>query len=191
MSDEVQKSVGVIRELLRVYGVRQAKLSRTEQELRERSMQAVTAILGKAGRKPPQTDDLADDALFELRLVAIEIARYPRKLRDKMVEALPAEVRREISLRMFTFADILRLDDIGLQLLLRSVESRIVAISMLDADRKIVDRIFRNLSSRATEMIRQEMEYARGKEDTDIDAARNEVAGKLRDLVSDAKIAIR
>jgi flagellar motor switch protein FliG len=90
------------------------------------------------------------------RMVVDRIRERDASLADRLREAL------------FTFADITRLDDRGVQEVLKSVDTRDLAVALKDAADEVAERIFRNLSERARENLQDEIEYLRGVRKRDI-----------------------
>lgn len=68
-----------------------------------------------------------------------------------------AEVASEVRKQMFVFDNLTQLDDASLQRVLREVDARDLALAMRGASDDLRERIFRNLSSRAADMLREDM----------------------------------
>ena len=59
----------------------------------------------------------------------------------------------------FTFEDvILNLDNIAIQKVLREIDSKDLAVALINADKDVEGKIFANMSSRASQMLKEEME---------------------------------
>jgi flagellar motor switch protein FliG len=69
-----------------------------------------------------------------------------------------AELAEEIQSQMFVFNNLLDIDDRGIQTLLRDVQSDQLVIALKGADDPIKEKIFNNMSSRAAEMMREDLE---------------------------------
>ncbi|MBI4557750.1 MAG: flagellar motor switch protein FliG [Candidatus Hydrogenedentes bacterium] len=69
------------------------------------------------------------------------------------------ELADEISKLMFTFEDVVHVEDSGIQKTLREIEQRDLALALKTANQEVTEKIFRNLSERAREMIKEEMEF--------------------------------
>jgi len=69
-----------------------------------------------------------------------------------------AELAEEILSQMFVFNNLLDIDDRGMQTLLRDVQSEQLIIALKGADDAIKEKIFGNMSSRAAEMMREDLE---------------------------------
>jgi flagellar motor switch protein FliG len=91
---------------------------------------------------------------------------------------LAAEVRKLI----FIFEDIAKLDDRSLQRLLREVDSRDLAIALRGCTDELKERIFKNLSSRAAEMLKDEMTVAGPVRLRAVDEAQQRIVAIVRRL---------
>ncbi len=69
-----------------------------------------------------------------------------------------AELAEEILSKMFVFNNLLDIDDRGMQTLLRDVQSEQLILALKGADDAIKEKIFGNMSSRAAEMMREDLE---------------------------------
>ena len=74
------------------------------------------------------------------------------------IEENDPEMAAQIKQKMFVFEDLILVDDRGFQKLLRKVETSELAIALKAASEEVKDKIFRNMSERAGEMLREEIE---------------------------------
>jgi flagellar motor switch protein FliG len=74
------------------------------------------------------------------------------------IEESDAELAAEIKQKMFVFEDLILVDDRGFQKLLRKVETAELAIALKAASDEVKEKVFRNMSERAGEMLSEEME---------------------------------
>jgi flagellar motor switch protein FliG len=74
------------------------------------------------------------------------------------IEEADAELASEIKQKMFVFEDLVLVDDRGFQKLLRKVETAELAIALKAASEEVREKVFKNMSERAGEMLREEME---------------------------------
>jgi len=75
------------------------------------------------------------------------------------MEETDPELADEIARLMFTFDDITYVDDAGIQKTLREVESKDLALALKASSEDVQEKIFRNMSERAREMIKEEIEF--------------------------------
>jgi flagellar motor switch protein FliG len=74
------------------------------------------------------------------------------------LEEADMEVASQVKQRMFVFEDILLVDDRGVQKLLRKIETIELAIALKAASEEVKEKIFKNMSERAGEMLKEEIE---------------------------------
>ena len=74
------------------------------------------------------------------------------------LEEADMELAAQIKQRMFVFEDIIQVDDRGVQKLLRKVETMELAIALKAASEEVREKIFKNMSERAGEMLKEEIE---------------------------------
>ena len=74
------------------------------------------------------------------------------------LEEADMEMAAQIKQQMFVFEDILMVDDRGVQKLLRKVETMELAIALKAASEEVKEKIFKNMSERAGEMLKEEIE---------------------------------
>ncbi len=74
------------------------------------------------------------------------------------LEEADMEMASQIKQRMFVFEDIMLVDDRGVQKLLRKVETMELAIALKAASEEVREKIFKNMSERAGEMLKEEIE---------------------------------
>ena len=74
------------------------------------------------------------------------------------LEEVDMEMAAQIKQRMFVFEDIVLIDDRGVQKLLRKVETLELAIALKAASEEVKEKIFKNMSERAGEMLKEEIE---------------------------------
>lgn len=74
------------------------------------------------------------------------------------LEEADMEMAAQIKQRMFVFEDIMLVDDRGVQKLLRKVETMELAIALKAASEEVREKIFKNMSERAGEMLKEEID---------------------------------
>lgn len=77
---------------------------------------------------------------------------------DRLAETDP-ELAEEVRKMMFTFDDMILLDDRAIQRVLREVDMRDLALALKAAKDQLKERIFTNMSTRASETLREEIAY--------------------------------
>ncbi|MEO8694898.1 MAG: FliG C-terminal domain-containing protein [Acidimicrobiales bacterium] len=91
---------------------------------------------------------------------------------------------------LFVFEDIARLSDRGVQELLKAVDTRVLSVAMKSAPEIVTDKFFKNMSERARENLREEIEFLRGVKPTDIRDAQKSIVATVRQLEAAGSIVI-
>ncbi|HZU89985.1 MAG TPA: FliG C-terminal domain-containing protein, partial [Stellaceae bacterium] len=87
--------------------------------------------------------------------------------------------------------DLLELDDRNLQILLRSVDQNLLIPALKGASQALQDKIWRNLSQRAGEMLREEIEARGPMRLAEVEAAKKEILAAAAALEREGKIVLR
>ncbi len=111
------------------------------------------------------------------------------ELIDAVVEA-DEEVGQKIQDKMFVFANLLEVDDRGIQGLLKEVSTDVLTLALRGAEEALKEKIFANMSKRAAEMLRDDMEAAPPAKITDVEAAQKEVLIIARRLSDSGEISL-
>lgn len=100
------------------------------------------------------------------------------------------ELVEEIRRLMFVFEDILRVDDRGIQAVLKEVENEELALALRTASDELKQKIFSNMSERAAQLINEEMEYMGPVRVSDVEAAQQKIVDIVRRLEDSGEIII-
>lgn len=91
---------------------------------------------------------------------------------------------------MFVFEDLAELDDRGMQTLLREVPSGILITALKGAEPSVREKIFANMSKRAADMMRDDLEVKGPVRLSEVDAAQKEVLAAARKLADAGQISL-
>lgn len=91
---------------------------------------------------------------------------------------------------MFVFEDLAELDDRSMQMLLREVPSARLVTALKGAEPAVRERIFANMSKRASDMLRDDLEVSGPVRLSDVDAAQKEVLQIARRLADAGQISL-
>ena len=100
------------------------------------------------------------------------------------------ELAEEIRKKMFVFEDILLLDDRSIQVVLREVENKTIAVALKGSNEDVQNAIFRNLSSRLAAMIKEDMEYMGPTKLKDVEDAQQKIVGIIRKKEDNGEIVV-
>ncbi len=107
---------------------------------KQNSISTVTGGVGRLAEMLNQTDEISSELILN------------------ELEEADMEMAAQVKQHMFVFEDILLVDDRGVQKLLRKVETMELAIALKAASEEVKEKIFKNMSERAGEMLQEEIE---------------------------------
>lgn len=108
---------------------------------------------------------------------------------DSLEEEEP-ELAEEIRKRMFVFEDIILLDDRSIQKVLREVDSKDLALALKTSSEEVSARIYKNMSKRAAEMLKEDIEYMGPARLRDIEDTQQKIVATIRRLEDTGEIII-
>lgn len=106
-------------------------------------------------------------------------------IESKVIEQISEsddELSQQIQDNMFVFENLIDIDDRGMQTLLREVSSDQLLLAMRGAPEPLRDKIFKNMSSRAAEMLKDDLEAAAPVKLSDVEASQKEILTVARRL---------
>ena len=101
-----------------------------------------------------------------------------------------ADIGQKIEELMFVFDDLAEVDDRGMQALLREISSETLIIAMKGADQTLKEKIFKNMSKRAGEMLRDDLEAKGPVRLSEVEAAQKEILSVARRLSESGEISL-
>lgn len=106
------------------------------------------------------------------------------------VEEKDPQLAEEIRKLMFVFEDIALIDDRGMQALLKEVSNDKLVIALKTAPEEIREKIFKNISKRAAELLREDLEAMGPVRLSDVENAQQEIVNLVKKLETEGKIMI-
>lgn len=106
------------------------------------------------------------------------------------IDDMNPEMAEEIRELMFVFEDLLKIDDRGMQALLKEIENDVLVVSLKTANETIRDKIFRNISSRAAERIREDLDNLGPVRLSDVEKGQSEIVRIALKLEEEGRIQI-
>lgn len=104
-----------------------------------------------------------------------------RTLLENLAQEDP-ELVEEIRRLMFVFEDITKFDDKDLQTVLKNVENSQWGLALKGASDELKEKVFANMSQRAGDMLREEMEYLGAVKVSAVEAKQQEIVDIIRTL---------
>lgn len=127
------------------------------------------------------------DAIVE---VLNRVDRTTERTIIENLEVQHPELAEEIKKRMFVFEDIVLLDDRSLQLVLREVDTKELALALKASSTEVAEKIYKNMSKRASEMLREEIEYMGPVRIRDVEEAQQKIVNVIRRLEESGEIVV-
>ena len=100
------------------------------------------------------------------------------------------ELAQKIEDKMFVFENLLDIDDRGIQLILREVQSESLIISLKAASVELREKIFKNMSKRASEMMREDLEMKGPVKLSEVEANQKEILKIVRRLADEGQVTL-
>ena len=100
------------------------------------------------------------------------------------------ELADEIRKKMFVFEDIIILDDRAIQRLLREIDTKQLALALKGTKDEIKNKIFKNMSERAKQMLTDDMEYLGPVRAKEVQEAQTGIVNAIRNLEATGEITI-
>ncbi|ABZ95773.1 Endoflagellar motor switch protein [Leptospira biflexa serovar Patoc strain 'Patoc 1 (Ames)'] len=110
-----------------------------------------------------------------------------------IIEALEEEdpeLAEEIKKRMFVFEDIVLLDDRAIQKVMREVDNTDLAKALKSVDSEVQDKIFKNMSKRAANLLREDMDFMGPVRLKDVEDAQQKIVNIIRKLEEAGEIVV-
>jgi len=106
------------------------------------------------------------------------------------VREADADLAQKIVDKMFTFDDLVKLDDRGTQALLKEVQSEQLVIALKGATPEMREKVFRNMSTRAAEALREDLESRGPVRLSEVENEQKEILKIVRRLVDEGQLQL-
>jgi len=168
LPDEIKTDVAVrIAKLDKVNSGVVTEINNAFEEILKNRDTAVTQLTGGVTRLA-EILNLSDE--YSSELVLSEIEESDNELADKIKQ------------KMFVFEDLVLVDDRGFQKLLRKVETAELAVALKAASDEVKDKVFGNMSARAGDMLREEIEDLGPVRMADVTDAQQKIISLVQDM---------
>lgn len=112
-----------------------------------------------------------------------------KNILEKLEEDDP-DLAEEIKKNMFVFEDIVQLDDRSIQRVLREIDTNDLAKALKNVDAEVQDKIFRNMSKRGAQLLKEDMEFMGPIRLKDVEEAQSKIVAVIRRLEEQGEIQI-
>ncbi|MCW8932515.1 MAG: flagellar motor switch protein FliG [Gammaproteobacteria bacterium] len=106
------------------------------------------------------------------------------------IKNVDEDLGQEIEDSMFVFDNLSGVDDRGIQALLREVSSDILIVALKGADEEVKEKILKNMSKRAAEMLRDDLEASGPVKLSEVEDAQREILSVARRMAESGDIAL-
>jgi len=173
-----QKQIEVVKRIANMEQTNPEVIKEVERGLEHRLSDIVSQTFEKAG---------GVDTVAEILNLA------DRSTEKGIMEGLEAEdpdLVEQIRRLMFVFEDILLVNDKGIQSVLKEVDNDELSLALKTASQDLKDKIFKNMSERAAQMIGENMQYMGPVRVSDVEAAQQKIVDIVRRLEDAGEIII-
>lgn len=174
----MQKQVEVIKRIANMEQTNPEVIREVERGLESRLSNMLTQSMEKAGgiNTVAEILNLAD--------------RATEKAIMEGLEADDPELVEEIRRLMFVFEDILKVDDKGIQGILKEIDNDELGLALKTASTDLQQKIFKNMSERAATLIKEDMQYMGPVRVSDVESAQQRIVDIVRRLEDAGEIII-
>ncbi len=173
-----QKQVEVVKRIANMEQTNPEVIKEVERGLEHRLSAMITQTFEKAG---------GVDTVAEMLNLA------DRATEKSIMEGLEAEdpdLVEQIRRLMFVFEDIMMVNDKGIQSMLKEVDNDDLSLALKTASQDLKDKIFKNMSERAAQLIKEDMEYMGPVRVSDVEASQQKIVDVVRRLEESGEIII-
>ncbi|MFT5871362.1 MAG: flagellar motor switch protein FliG [Clostridium sp.] len=137
-----------------------------------------------------RTDSAVIGGIESLVDILNQVDRTTEKNITEGLEREDAELAEKIKESMFVFEDIITLDDVSIQRILREVDSKDLALALKGCSEEVANSIFRNQSKRAAASLKEDMEFLGPVRLMDVEKTQQTIVGVLRRLDEAGEIVL-
>ncbi|HIJ81951.1 MAG TPA: flagellar motor switch protein FliG [Desulfuromonadales bacterium] len=112
-----------------------------------------------------------------------------KQILDKL-DVISPPLSEVIRKHLFTFEDVFALDDRSIQSVMREVSNDTLTLAMKTSPDEVKEKIFRNISSRAADMIKEDLEVMGPVRLSDVEKAQGEIIKIVRKMEEEGKVVL-
>jgi flagellar motor switch protein FliG len=125
---------------------------------------------------------------------AAEIINLSDRTTEKAIleslESMDADITQEIRRLMFSFDDIILVDDRGIRAILKEIDNEQLSLALRASSDEVKEKIFTNMSERASELIKEDIEYMGPVKLSIVEEAQQKIVETVRRLEEDGELFI-
>lgn len=173
-----QKQIEVVKRIANMEQTNPEVIKEVERGLEHRLSDIVSQTFEKAGG---------------VNSVAEMLNLADRSTEKAIMEGLEAEdpdLVENIRRLMFVFDDVAKVNDKGIQMVLKEIENDTLALALKTASEELKAKIFKNMSERAAQLIQEDMQFMGPVRVSDVEAAQQKIVDVVRRLEDTGEIVI-
>jgi flagellar motor switch protein FliG len=167
---DAEEQADVARRVAKMAETRPEVVSQVESVMRQKLSNVIAQEYAAAGGVKSLADILNHSDRSTERNVLDELAKTE------------SELAEEVRLLLFTFEDVVKLDDRSIQMVLKEVDQKDLAIALRGVSEDVRGRIFSNMSERGSELLKEEIEFQPPQRKRVIEEAQGRIVGVVRRL---------
>ncbi len=182
--------------------------SSTIKELPEESRMGIVLRLATLERVAPsvlreldetlQAEFRTSGAVSGNKLGGVQIAAQLMGSLDRTIETsiltamdeVDSELATQIKKLRFTFEDILKIDDAGIQMIMKEVKQEDLVLGLKTASEELAEKLFSNMSERAALMLKEDLESLGPKKVSEVEKAQQKVIAVCKKLEDEGKVIV-
>ncbi len=122
--------------------------------------------------------------------ILTQVNRSTEKTIMQSLEETDPALAEEVRKQMFVFEDIIKLDDRSIQRVLREVDTKDMALALRGASAEVKQKVFKNMSTRAAQMLREDMDVGGPVRLRTVEDAQQRIVSVIRRLDDAEEIVI-
>jgi flagellar motor switch protein FliG len=119
-----------------------------------------------------------------------QVDRGTEKNITEGLEREDVELAEKVKESMFVFEDIVTLDDVAIQRILREVDSKELCLALKGSSEQVMETIMKNQSKRAAATLKEDMEFLGPVRLVDVEKAQQKIVGLIRRLEDAGEITV-
>ena len=174
----IQKQIEVIKRVANMEQTNPEDIREVEKGLESR----LSSMLGQSMEKAGGIETVAE---------ILNLA--DRSTEKSIMEGLESEdpdLVEQIRRLMFVFEDILKVNDKGIQAVLKEIENSDLSLALKTASDSLKEKIFKNMSERAAALIKEDMQYMGPVKVSDVESAQQRVVDVVRRLEESGEVVV-
>ncbi len=112
-----------------------------------------------------------------------------KEIMDELMDKDP-EIAAEIKRLMFLFEDLINLQDKDIQKILREIDRKDLTLALKTSNEELTNKIFSNMSERATELLKEELQYMGMVKLKEVEAAQARIIDVVKQLEESGDISL-